>query len=83
MHRINPEDDAFERIAARQAKLELQRNSAKLAAEKALLEMDVKAAEYFQAQIIREIKFKRKLNIITVLALMFLVAQAVFTIFYS
>lgn len=83
MSQVDLEDDAFERIAARQAKLELKRSNAKLAAEKALLEMDVKAAEHFQAQIIREIKFKRKLNIITVLALMFLVAQAVFTIFYS
>lgn len=60
MHRINPEDDAFERIAARQLK-----------------------DERVKAQIIRDMKFKKRMNTITALALVFLVLQIIFTVFYS
>lgn len=59
MH-VNLEDDAFERIAARQLK-----------------------DERVKAQIIRDMKFKKRMNIVTALALVFLVLQIIFTVFYS
>lgn len=59
MH-VNLEDDAFERIAARQLK-----------------------DEQVKAQIIRDMKFKKRINTITALALVFLVLQIIFTVFYS